>query len=1040
MYKKTFNIIQTNNDLEDIEEINILENNIVNTKTKIYPQRDINRDNIPNQVPPELLNVNIDDNNNNIVGSLIGKTSNDKSIKKYVKIRLNYVPNSEILDENNNITNIAFFSDKMINSIPYNFDLEGSYIYELYKPDGNTLINNLEGNWYIDNEAGLLVFNSNMNINIENNNINYIDKNNCPLITFYSYNGGLGLYPLTYNESNEIKIMSNLNVNDNLIIKENIVTGGIYLNNNNVLPNSNINNILINKSNELYFGYENSWFKILNESSLYSFEYFIYNIDNTILDITKRVSFIDITSTLSANINITLPDVVENGIEKTIIIGPSITTYIDEYNIIIRGYFIDLNCNGPSIMDVYFNKTGQCIKLVSVIGSDESYWQIIIDNSDKIKIIHTTENDLFINNYENVVYNPLELNTIHMDSFVSFIDVPVTTTSSNDMFIILPDTISSGVKKFIVFGDSINNVLDENGFIIIYGTFINNVGVGPVKMNLKFYNTGQSINIISVIDDNNNHYWQIISGHYECTDLFTIQNDIYINDSIDSNIDSIASQIQPVASSNITENVTYEEIILPTGVLEYTIDVELYTKNTIVIQLSSYLTNNVSIILKNYIHNGNEIFITMGYTINKYINNFDIILTSKFLVSTNNDQGPDYHDIHFTKSGNFIQLISVVNKNVDLFLYKERYWTLITGTFNESNLNYNMVDEETNESEILNYRFNELLDFELLIYDSLNYNIITNNKKTTLIELTEPLNSDIYFIFPNNTDIGFYKYIILGSSVSKYINNHNIIIYSKYITPEGTGPVFMNIRMNMSGQSLYVMSLKKDNTETNDNNSNNTNYYWQIINGHFFVNDYINLISDNLYINHNTNEIYNGIVDPLYSVTINTNIGVFSSLNIAGSVAASSIDSTQLTSSEMISNNINVDNTAAIKELKNDKFVSEYSTLYINDANSINNDENSSIVLKLNNNLTENKTLDLDNTSDIGLKKTLMFDDTISTYINNNIIEVKSHFLGSNTNNDINFNSDNHNNISTFNITKSGQVINLMSMLSENNKNYWFVI
>ena len=90
-------------------------------------------------------------------------------------------------------------------------------------------------------------------------------------------------------------------------------------------------------------------------------------------------------------------------------------------------------------MDVYFNKTGQCIKLVSVIGSDESYWQIIIDNSDKIEIIHTTENDLFINNYENVLYNPNALNTIHMDSFVSFIDIPITTNTDN-MFIILPDT------------------------------------------------------------------------------------------------------------------------------------------------------------------------------------------------------------------------------------------------------------------------------------------------------------------------------------------------------------------------------------------------------------------------------------------------------------------------------------------------------------------------------------------------------------------------------------------------------------------------
>ena len=927
----------------------------------------------------------------------------------------------------------------MINSIPYNFDLEGSYIYELYRPDGNMLINILEGNWYIDNETGLLVFNSNMNINIEKDNINYIDKNNCPLITFYSYNGGLGLYPLTYNESNEIKIMSNLNVNDNLIVKENIITTGIYLNNNNVLPNSNINNILINKSNELYFGYENSWLKILNETSLYSSEYFIYNTNNTVLDITKRISFIDITSTLSSNINITLPDVVENGIEKTIIIGPSITTYIDEYNIIIRGYFIDLNCNGPNTMDVYFNKTGQCIKLVSVIGSDESYWQIIIDNSDKIEIIHNTENDLFINNYENVLYDSNALNTINMDSFVSFIDIPITTNTDN-MFIVLPDTPSTGLKKFIVFGDSINNILDKDGFIILYGTFMNPSGVGPVKMNLKFYNTGQSINIISIIDENNNNqYWQILNGHYECTDLFTLQNNIYINESIDSSIDSIASQIQPIASTSITENLTYDEIILPNGVLEYTIDVELYSKNTIVIQLSSYLTKNVSIILKNYIHNGNEIFITMGNTVSKYINNYNIILTSKFLVSTNNDQGPDYHDIHFTKTGNFIQLMSVVNKNVDLFLYKERYWTLITGTFNESNLNYDMVDEETNESEFLTYRFNELLNFEILIYDPSNYNLITNNKKTTLIELSEPLNSDIYFIFPNNTDIGFYKYIILGSSVSKYINNHNIIIYSKYITPEGTGPVFINVRMNMSGQSLYLMSLKAE-TESTTDDSNNSNYYWQIINGHFFVNDYINLTNDNLYINHNTNEIYNNIVDPLYSVTISTEIGTFASLNISGSVAASSIDSVELTSSEMISNNINVDNTASIKELKNDKFISEYSSLYINDISNINNDENSSIVLKLNNNLTENKTLNLDNTSDIGLKKTLMFDDTISTYINNNVIEVKSHFLGSNTNNGINFNSDNHNDISTFNITKSGQIINLMSMLSENNKNYWFVI
>ena len=35
-----------------------------------------------------------------------------KSIKKYVKIKLNYVPNTEILDENNNVIGITFFSEK----------------------------------------------------------------------------------------------------------------------------------------------------------------------------------------------------------------------------------------------------------------------------------------------------------------------------------------------------------------------------------------------------------------------------------------------------------------------------------------------------------------------------------------------------------------------------------------------------------------------------------------------------------------------------------------------------------------------------------------------------------------------------------------------------------------------------------------------------------------------------------------------------------------------------------------------------------------
>ena len=1518
LYKKSFNIIRTNNILNNIEEVNILEDNILTTKSKIFSQRDINRDIIPNKVPSELLNINIDDNNNNIIGSLIGKTSNDNLIKKYVKIKLNYVPNSEILDNNNNIIGITFFSDKMINSIPYNFDIEGSYIYELYRPDNNTIINNEEGDWYIDNESGLLVFNSNINNNININNINYINKDNTPTITFYCYNGKIGLYPLTYNKSDEITIMSNLNINNNLIIKENLISSNLYLNDINYFPNININNILINKSNELYFGANGNWKKILKEGSLIStsIEYFMYDINNTILDNTKNISLIDISSSLLSDINIILPDVVENGIEKTIMIGHSIINYINNYNIILEGEFIDLNGNGPDKMNIYFNKTGQFIKLISIItnnpniiGSYKKYWQIIVDNSDKITTI-IDNNDLYINNFDILTYDNSKLNILNINTSITFIELD--NNINNDIFIILPEILTSGIKKLIVCGESVNKYLDNNKNIIIYGTFIDISGIGPVKMNLKFYNTGQLINIISVVDTNNINYWQIINGHFDCTDIFTFQNNIFYNTSnLNSQIDLITSHLQTITSDNIIQNLLYDEIILPINISEYTIDTTLY-KNIIIIQLSDYLTQNVSLILQNYNHNGKESIIIMGKYINTYINGYEIILNSKFITPTNN--GPDTFDIEFTKSGNFIQLMSVVVKNQNIYLYSEKYWIIITSSFTDDNLNsnynnsnslnqqsnssisvykkilsfntlniitnhttiielntlcytdieiilpliiypgikyyiimgesinkyinnnkiiligkfiydnitynnlyftnsgqyiellsiinslndinqtnqdkywqiinnnyqhydnytidinkstyinnlsliqinnfintdyelispninnnftiidiyknftiiditqtlyndiyfilplfddygkkklislsnttyqylnnkniyiysifinrnniidkyiiqlsqrnpliklvsiktinnigftyqlywqiitnnisninisnniisnnfdyiynitnniyinipsyninydflsniinqnnlnenskifsynhnitniipnddddiiileltqqlthdayiilptinnigqqktiitgqsvnnfingYNIIlysnyininsigpifinikftnsgqiiniissiTEKYNDNNInywqilsghflntdltmtngiimnynqppdiikrsfiyindndnvqLNYNNIELLNTQVLIYNNNNINLITTNKKTTIIELTQYLTSDIFIILPNINDIGFYKYILLGASVSKYINNYNIIIYSKYITPDGTGPIFINIKMNMSGQSLYLVSLKK-----NSNNIDNyINYYWQLINGHFFVDDNINFMDNHIYINYNTNNTYNSLVDPLYNITQNINIIAYPSLNIIKNLISPLINSTQINATQIncnsiISNNINIQN-ATIHDLKIKNYISLYDTIYINYIYTINsNYKNSLIILKLNSNLTQNKVLTLDTINTIGLKKTIIFDDTISTYTNNYIIEIKSNFLGSINNNDINFNSDNFTSISTISITKSGQILNLISMKSENNFNYWFIL
>ena len=1127
LYKKTFDIIQTNPNLQDIEEVNILENNILNTKTKIYPQRDINRDSIPKQVPLELLDINKDDNNNSIIGSLIGKTSNDKTIKKYVKIQLNYVPNSKILDENNNIIGITFFSENMINSIPYNFDLEGTYIYEIYKPDGNTLVNIQEGNWYIDNESGLLVFNSNININIDKNNINYIDENNSPLVTFYSYNGKLGLYPLTYTKSDEVNIMSNLNINNNLIVKDNIISSGIFLNNNDFLPNINTlntNHAIFSKSNDLYFGDGNSWLKILHQDSLpiLTAENYVYNTDNTTLDNNKALSFINLTSNLTSNVVINLSSDIENNIDKTIVIGPSIFTYIKKFNIIITGIFMDINCNGPHKMNICFNKTGQFIKLISVKNEYNTYWQIIIDNSKAVHIIYNTENDLYINNFETIIYDNSKTNIIDVNTFITYIEL--NHTVNTNIYYILPQISTAGIRKLIVCGHSVNKYLDnsnigeEDNFnnIIIYGIYGDTSGAGPIEMNIKFFNSGQSINIVSIVDDNNNYYWQILNGHYDCSDNFSLdENNILINDNVDPNIQTLASQINIDQHNTITSNQIYTDITLSSYIRQHNINSELFDTNIVRIQLSNDLEDDMYITLENYNYIGRELIIIMGETVNTYIKEFNIIITSKFLSPNPNSLDIFYYDIYFNSSGNYIQLISGVNKNTDLVLYKEKYWTLITGAFIDTNINL-QIDTTlfTNYFTFIPYRYSELINSEIIVNDynifnqndtttsiscddsaaysvnhssdthnsnnnsSLNtneYNILTSNKQVSIIELSQPLTNDLYFILPNSINAGFYKYIILGTSVSRYINNHNIIIYSKYITPEGTGPIFINVKMNLSGQSLYLVSLIKNDIDDHHNNhnnhSNNTtdnsesyiNYYWQIINGQFHVDDNI-VLSNHQYINHNNKEIYNQLVDPLYSFLFE-NIVTHSSLSITNNLTAPTITSTELTantintsefisynisstnltssefnSNDIFSDNITIQNSAIVKDFKNYNYISLSNNIYINNISTINNDYNSLIILKLNSNLVQDKILNLTTSNVIGLKKTIIFDDTISTYINNYIIKIKSYLLGSNTNNGINFNSNSISNISTINISKSGQVINLISMLSENNQNYWFVL
>ena len=73
----------------------------------------------------------------------------------------------------------------------------------------------------------------------------------------------------------------------------------------------------------------------------------------------------------------------------------------------------------------------------------------------------------------------------------------------------------------------------------------------------------------------------------------------------------------------------------------------------------------------------------------------------------------------------------------------------------------------------------------------------------------------------------------MGQSISKYINNYNVILYSNYVDVDGNGPIYMNIRFISTGQSLRLFSV----VFNTQNIYGHGNKYWQIITGHFHSTD-----------------------------------------------------------------------------------------------------------------------------------------------------------------------------------------------------------
>ena len=544
IFKKTQDKPTTVPNLIHIQEPCSIHNNIIHSKPILFPQKQLYRDTITNTVPSELLNVVLDDNSNNINGSIIGKTSYDGLIKKYVKITLQYVYGSEkILDSN--IISIAFFSDLLQNSIPYNFDPYGSYSYTLYKSNDD-LITYDEGNWILDNETGILTFHS---------HITNIDKNNPPKITFYKYNGNIGLYPLHFNKNASLTIKTNLNIDNSLVIKENITLNNIHFNKLNQLPSLNSNQ-LVYVDNNLYFNNNNKWQKIINEELvLLNHEQYIYDSNTTnIIDVNKNLSIIEITTTLNSDIFIILPNLQKNAVEKTIIMGQSINNFINGYNIVLYSKFLDVGGTGPSYMNLKFINSGQLVKLVSIVSNTENiygygnkYWQILIGHfhsTDIFELVNgqltnTTDNNQsyqsYVNDTQYEQFTNVNIdNNFYQNTLIDthFINISGSNTISllsnttvlqldnfltNDIIITLNINTNNGQNKIILSGDTISTY--KNGYTIyIQSTYMGGSNIefltSITPKSIIFSKSGQSVNLISMSSSTGVNYWHIMNGDF----------------------------------------------------------------------------------------------------------------------------------------------------------------------------------------------------------------------------------------------------------------------------------------------------------------------------------------------------------------------------------------------------------------------------------------------------------------------------------------------------------------------------------------------
>ena len=211
LFKKLYNKSSTNRNIPYYQEV--YESNFT-----VIPDKQILSNKIPEVAPSELVNATLDDEGYTLEGSVIGKTSINKVIKRFIKLELEYVNGSAIGTNSSNYSGISFYSEHLKNAISFSTDnISGSYLYKLYRKSGEEIIFG-EGNWLVDNNGGIITFYSSMNTNLSIEN--HIDINKPISISFYKYVGVMGMGNLDLS-TDGMNLSGNVNISENLTVGSN---------------------------------------------------------------------------------------------------------------------------------------------------------------------------------------------------------------------------------------------------------------------------------------------------------------------------------------------------------------------------------------------------------------------------------------------------------------------------------------------------------------------------------------------------------------------------------------------------------------------------------------------------------------------------------------------------------------------------------------------------------------------------------------------------------------------------------------------------